>query len=132
LLETSAAESQATVDRAPLNATEKAIADVWKEILKLSAIGPDENFFHVGGDSLRAIQSVLQINRALRSNITITHVFQAPTIRALARKVDTAKPQAVPDIRRVRAEKPRTTADVASLSDAEVDSLLAQLLVEKK
>jgi aspartate racemase len=132
LLETSAAEPQATVNQAPLNATEKAIADVWKEILKLSAIGSDENFFHLGGDSLRAIQSVLQINRALRSNITITHVFQAPTIRALARKVDTAKPQAMPDIRRVRAEKPRTAADISSLSDAEVDSLLAQLLVEKK
>jgi amino acid adenylation domain-containing protein len=115
-----------------LSPTENAIASVWKEILKLPAIGPDENFFHLGGDSLRAIQSVLQINRALGSNVTITHVFQAPTIRGLAKKIESAKGEATPSIRRSRIERARSAPDVSSLSDSEVDSLLSQLLAKER
>jgi aryl carrier-like protein len=124
-------DRQSGADTTTLSVTENAIATVWKEILKVSSVGPDENFFHLGGDSLRAIQSVLQINRALGSNITITHVFQTPTIRALAKKIDSAKPQALPGIRRARTEPARRTPDVSSLSDAEVDSLLSQLLAKE-
>ena len=114
-----------------LSPTETAIANVWKEILKIGSIGPDENFFHLGGDSLRAIQSVLQINRALGSNITITHVFQTPTVRGLAKKIEPVKNQALPSIRRAAMQRARPTPDVSSLSDAEVDSLLSQLLAKE-
>jgi amino acid adenylation domain-containing protein len=115
-----------------LSPTENAIAGVWKEILKTPSIRPDENFFHLGGDSLRAIQSVLQINRAAGSNLTITDVFQAPTIRALAKKIDSVKAQTPPSIRRVRAESAARSRDVAALSDSEVDSMLSQLLSKEK
>ena len=106
-----------------LTPTEAAIARVWKEILDVAPFGPDENFFHLGGDSLRAIQAVLQINRALNSNLTVSHIFEAPTIRALAKKIDSLKSQAMPTIRRARIE-PRRTREVAGLSDAEVNALL--------
>jgi aryl carrier-like protein len=115
-----------------LSPTETAIANVWKEILKTPAVRAEENFFHLGGDSLRAIQSVLQINRATGSNLTITDVFQAPTIRALAKKIDTAKAQTQPSMRRARAKSATPARDVAALSDSEVDSLLSQLLSKEK
>jgi amino acid adenylation domain-containing protein len=114
-----------------LSPIETAIANVWKQILKTASIGPDENFFHLGGDSLRAIQSVLQINRALGSNITITNVFQTPTVRGLARKIDPAKAQSLPGIRRAGMQRAHSTPDVCSLTDAEVDSLLSQLLAKE-
>jgi amino acid adenylation domain-containing protein len=115
----------------PLSATERAIADIWQELLNLPVIGADENFFHLGGDSLRAIQSVLQINRALGSNITITQVFQAPTIRTLAKQIDLAKSQSTPGIRLTRIERASQTPDVSALSDAEVDAMLTELLARK-
>jgi len=80
---------------------------------------------------LRAIQSVLQINRALGSNITITNVFQTPTVRGLARKIDPAKAQSLPGIRRAGMQRAHSTPDVCSLTDAEVDSLLSQLLAKE-
>jgi aspartate racemase len=129
---TGAPETEAIANTTPLSATESAIAGVWKEILKVTSIGPDENFFHLGGDSLRAIQSALQINRALGANITITHVFQTPTLRGLAKKIDSTKAEATPSIRRGRIEPARRSPDVSKLSDAEVDSLLAQLLEKEK
>jgi amino acid adenylation domain-containing protein len=134
LLKTEAGSATAIaseIGETELSATESAIANVWKEILKIASIGPDENFFHLGGDSLRAIQSVLQINRALGSNITITHVFRAPTIRGLAKKIDPANAQTMSSIRRAPMERARPTPDVASMSDAEVDSLLSQLLAKE-
>jgi amino acid adenylation domain-containing protein len=115
----------------PFTATENALAEVWKEILKVPTIGPDENFFHLGGDSLRAIQSVLQINRALNSNITISHVFQSPTIRSLGQKIESARAQTIPAIRRSSKQPARPSPDVSALSDSEVDSLLSQLLAKE-
>lgn len=127
LLQRIPAETAQTESTA-LSAAENAIATVWKEILKLPSIGPDENFFHLGGDSLRAIQSVLQINRALNSNLTINHVFQAPTVRRLAKVIDGAKAPAMPRIRRSRSVPGGAALDVSALSDADVDSLLSKLL----
>jgi acyl-coenzyme A synthetase/AMP-(fatty) acid ligase/acyl carrier protein len=119
------------IESRPLNPTESGIANVWKEILKVREMGPDENFFHLGGDSLRAIQSVLQINRALNSNISISHIFQAPTIRSLAKKIESIHTQTASAIRRSPKPPVRTAADVSSLSDSEVDSLLSQLLAKE-
>lgn len=132
LAQNAAVQAVGEAESVALSPTEAAIADVWKDILKLPAIGADENFFHMGGDSLRAIQSVLQINRTVGANLTITHVFQAPTVRGLAKQIDLAKTQAMPSIRRARSEDSRRSADVAALSDAEVDSLLTQLLAKEK
>jgi amino acid adenylation domain-containing protein len=120
-----------SAEPAALSATESAIARVWKEILDVPTLSASENFFHIGGDSLRAIQAILQINRALGSNLTVTHIFEAPTIRALAKKIDSAKAQAMPAIKRNRIEPARRAADVAKLSDTEVDALLNQLLAKE-
>lgn len=129
LLKSAAVENEeAAADEASFSPMESAIANVWKDILKVSSIGADENFFHIGGDSLRAIQSTLHINRTLGANITITHVFQTPTVRGLAKKIDSLKAQAMPSMRRAPIEPALATPDVSSLSDAEVDSLLSQLL----
>ena len=112
-----------------LNATESAISRVWKDLLDLPAIAPDENFFHLGGDSLRAIQAVLQINRALNSNLTVSHIFEAPSIRSLARKIDAPREGAA--IRKSRIEPIQRSRDVEEMSDSEVDALLNQLLVKE-
>jgi amino acid adenylation domain-containing protein len=132
LVQNMAAEAAAETSPVALSPTENAIATVWKDILKLPSIGADENFFHLGGDSLRAIQSALQINRAVGSNLTISHVFQAPTIRGLAKKIDSAKAQTMPGIRRSRSTVTPAATDVAALSDAEVDSLLSRMLEKER
>lgn len=133
LLSQAAAEPIAPTATAPSqpNATEQTIARVWREILDAHSVGLDENFFHIGGDSLRAIQAILQINRVLSSNLTVSHIFEAPTIRALTKKIDSLKAVAIPSIRQARIE-PIRRRDVSKLSDAEVNSLLNQMLQQKE
>lgn len=63
----------------PTTETEKMLANVWKEILGVEKVGVHDNFFILGGDSLKAIQlvSVLQKHNFKTS---IHQLFDNPTI----------------------------------------------------
>ncbi|MFF2482379.1 amino acid adenylation domain-containing protein [Paenibacillus sp. NPDC058071] len=72
----------------PQSATEWRIWEVWKEILDLEAIGLDDNFFDLGGESFKALKVV----RRLGDWIGIMDFFKNPTIRSLAAYLDQGKP----------------------------------------
>ncbi|MDT5030225.1 MAG: hypothetical protein QOC94_396 [Actinoplanes sp.] len=80
----------------PVTDTEKALADIWSTLLRVPRVGLDDNFFHLGGDSIIAIQMV---SRARRSGISVSarHVFGHQTLAALARVVRTETPVAAPE-----------------------------------
>jgi amino acid adenylation domain-containing protein len=69
---------------APSNASEQAIADIWAEILGVKRPGVHDNFFDLGGHSLKATQVVSRLRKALQSDIPLRHMFEFPTIRELA------------------------------------------------
>ncbi|MFE1315961.1 amino acid adenylation domain-containing protein, partial [Streptomyces sp. NPDC058755] len=75
--------------RAPSTATEEALAVVVAEVLGLDRVGVDDDFFAVGGDSIRSIQVVA---RARRQGIEVTprQIFEARTVAELARVASTA------------------------------------------
>lgn len=62
---------------------ETLLAGIWREVLELEQVGVNENFFELGGDSLRLLQVR---NRALQAGIafSVEDLFQHPTIRELA------------------------------------------------
>ena len=49
-------------------------------------------FFHLGGDSLSAMRAVAAINTALDTNLAVTTIFDAPSVRSLSRQVDRQRP----------------------------------------
>jgi non-ribosomal peptide synthase protein (TIGR01720 family) len=67
----------------PRNATETALAAIWREVLGGVEIGRSDNFFAVGGDSILAIQIV---SRARTAGLALTPrmLFEHPTIAELA------------------------------------------------
>jgi aryl carrier-like protein len=68
---------------APRNDVERVIAQIWKEVLGVDAIGIDDNFFDLGGDSVVSLQFIARARRAgLR--FTNSQVFEHQTIAALA------------------------------------------------
>jgi amino acid adenylation domain-containing protein len=69
---------------APITRMEKLIADTWKDILKLDKIGTNDNFFHLGGNSLSLIKSNNKLKEILKKEIPVMMMFQFPTIRSLA------------------------------------------------
>jgi acyl carrier protein len=68
---------------APRNAIEEALASIWSEVLHVSSVGVNDNFFDLGGDS---ILGTLILARAARAGFKIspTQLFEHQTIAELA------------------------------------------------
>jgi acyl carrier protein len=71
----------------PRNAVEKVIADVWSEVLGISQIGRHDNFFDLGGHSLKAVQIVSRLRKVFQSEIPLHFLFEFPTIATLATEI---------------------------------------------
>ncbi|MFF8964577.1 phosphopantetheine-binding protein [Streptomyces globisporus] len=64
------------------------VADIWCEVLELPEVGEDDNFFDLGGQSL-LLQSVqAAIARRTGRQVELIDLFDHPTVRALARHLD--------------------------------------------
>jgi amino acid adenylation domain-containing protein len=69
----------------PGDKIEKKLAETWSEVLGLShnSIGIDDNFFKLGGHSLKATTLVSRIKKAFNVNMPLIEVFNRPTLRQL-------------------------------------------------
>ncbi|WP_323119076.1 amino acid adenylation domain-containing protein [Burkholderia alba] len=79
------ATEAARVVEPPRDALDEQIVDLWREQCGGIAIGIDDNFFDIGGDSIKAIR----VARAL--DMPVMALFDAPTIRACADYLRTAR-----------------------------------------
>ncbi|MBO0512055.1 amino acid adenylation domain-containing protein [Streptomyces beijiangensis] len=70
--------------RAPRNDTERALAAAFAEVLELDRVGIDEDFFDLGGNSLRAIRLVGLIRSELKQEVSIRRLFAARTVTGLS------------------------------------------------
>jgi acyl carrier protein len=80
---------------AGLDAIEQAIAGMWEELLGIRDVGPDDDFFGLGGHSLTAVRLTTRLEKAFHAGIRVSAVFEARTIRLLAdliRKSSAAEP----------------------------------------
>ncbi|WP_353107591.1 amino acid adenylation domain-containing protein [Gordonia sp. (in: high G+C Gram-positive bacteria)] len=77
------ADTPATGGRAPANAAEQAVVTIIGEILGRPDVGPDDDFFALGGDSISSTRVVAQAIRAGFS-VTAQDVFRLRTAAALA------------------------------------------------
>ncbi|WP_116141580.1 non-ribosomal peptide synthetase [Trinickia diaoshuihuensis] len=67
----------------PRDGLENALAQVWKDVLRLDRVGRDENFFSLGGDSIVALQ-VIARSRKAGIRFTPKQLFDHPTLARLA------------------------------------------------
>ena len=74
---------------APQDEIERRLAAIWSKVLKIETdrLGIDDNFFHLGGHSLKATTVVSLSHKELQVNIEIEDIFNHPTIRGLSRRV---------------------------------------------
>jgi amino acid adenylation domain-containing protein len=81
----------ATSDRAgelPQNETERKLVGIWSAVLGIETIGVCEDFFELGGHSLLVVQVVSRIRQEFGIEIPQQEVFEGPTVRELAAKID--------------------------------------------
>ncbi|HLP62490.1 MAG TPA: amino acid adenylation domain-containing protein, partial [Candidatus Deferrimicrobium sp.] len=76
--------------RPPQTAVEKKLAEIWEKVLGRMNIGINENFFQVGGDSIKSIQIISRLNSA-GYKLEMKDLFQYPTISELAPHVKKLK-----------------------------------------
>ena len=69
---------------APRNALEKYLAQLWSEMLGVEKIGVYDNFFDLGGNSLKAAMLINRIQEKLKRELHIGMLFQAPCIAEFA------------------------------------------------
>ncbi len=74
----------ATAPSAASNDLETTLATLWSEVLHQPAPGLHDNFFDIGGTSLKLVEAHSRLVRALRRHIPVTALFQYPTIASLA------------------------------------------------
>lgn len=70
--------------RPPRDRLELQLTKIWESLLKRERVGLGDNFFELGGHSLLAVRLLTQINQAMRRNLPLASVFQAPTIEQMA------------------------------------------------
>jgi amino acid adenylation domain-containing protein len=75
----------------PRNEAERELARIWEEVLGKEKIGIHENFFDLGGHSLKMIRMISRIHRDLGIEISLQDVYASPTVEGLARKADEDK-----------------------------------------
>jgi len=78
--------------------TEQAIADVWQRMLGVESVGPHDHFFSIGGDSLTAVQMMMQVEALFGMQLPAHLAFEAPTLEDLAGRIDKARRNSEEDI----------------------------------
>jgi len=107
---------------APRNELEQAIADIFTAVLCLEKVGINDNFFALGGDSIRGTQVIGRLQSSLHVEVPIVTLFQKPTVAELSAHVEASADyidsDALSDI----------LAEMETLSDKEAARLLAEEL----
>jgi acyl carrier protein len=101
---------------APMTATEAAVAGIWREVLRLDEVGATDDFFDLGGHSLKATRILTRVGARLGVELPVAVIFDHPTVRGIAALVDE---------QRARADEPDESllAWLEGLSDEEAERL---------
>ncbi|HXL96104.1 MAG TPA: amino acid adenylation domain-containing protein, partial [Streptosporangiaceae bacterium] len=107
-----APDHAAAAGRAPATALERAMCEVFAQVLGLDQVGPDDSFFDLGGHSLLATRLVSRIRTAIGAELGIGAVFEHPTPTLLAQVLDGAEGARL-GLTRVRARPGRVPLSFA-------------------
>ena len=100
---------------APATDTERSVAEVFTEVLQVDRVGAEDDFFALGGSSLLAFTLQRALNSRLGIDVPMAALFTAPTVRALAARIDDPGESAVA----VTDPRPSMAAD--AVLESEID-----------
>ncbi|MEV4202070.1 non-ribosomal peptide synthetase [Micromonospora globbae] len=105
-----APEAAATADGfvAPRTEAESLVADVYAEILQVEKVGALDDFFALGGNSLRGMRAMARIRAEVDVDLPMRALFSSPVVADLAAQIEQ-----------------RIAAELDGLSETEVAALLA-------
>jgi amino acid adenylation domain-containing protein len=91
-------QPQAGPINAPISTLELRLQKIWASVVEHENFGVHDNFFDIGGHSLRATQLASRIKREFGQSVALRTIFENPTVAALARIMEATdhKPAATP------------------------------------
>jgi amino acid adenylation domain-containing protein len=78
--------AESIAHRTPL---EKALAEIWAEVLGLEQVDAQDNFFYLGGDSILATLVASRVRRVLQLELSLVSFFEKPTVAEMALGLET-------------------------------------------
>lgn len=109
---------------APQNKVQENISQVWKDVLGVDRVGIDDDFFVLGGDSIKAVQVMSILSSDFE--ITMNDIFQHQTIRKLANRIIYKKDNLKNKILRLKGKS--TEVNVSSKDKEHIDKKMAEYL----
>uniref|UniRef100_UPI0024571DFC non-ribosomal peptide synthetase n=1 Tax=Nocardia cyriacigeorgica TaxID=135487 RepID=UPI0024571DFC len=92
--------------RAPVDADQRLVAEVFAEVLHVDRVGLDDDFFALGGSSLDATQVTARAGAVAGVRIPVRALFDAPTVAGFAAAVAALRAEATPRPALTRRERP--------------------------
>ncbi|HYH45699.1 MAG TPA: SDR family oxidoreductase, partial [Thermoanaerobaculia bacterium] len=111
----------ASPSRAPSDPLERRVAEVWQEVLGGEAIGAEDDFFQLGGNSLAGLQILSKLRAEFAVELPLKTFFESRTVAGMAAEITAERERAVGDEERLAA----LLAEIEALSADEVTSELA-------
>ncbi|MEM9009522.1 MAG: amino acid adenylation domain-containing protein, partial [Cyanobacteria bacterium P01_F01_bin.86] len=112
----------------PSDAIEASIAEIWAQVLGVGQIGIYDNFFELGGHSLIATQIIARIETTLGIELSLSNLFDTPTISELAVAARAALQTAAPKYHLPAIEKSSHNDNQLPLSFAQARLVFLQKL----
>gem|GEM_PF-714427 len=78
-------EGRADAYQPPGNPRERLLASIWEQILHVTAPSVKDSFFHLGGNSLLAIQLMARVEQEFARKMPLSRILEHDTIERLAR-----------------------------------------------
>ncbi|WP_347105970.1 amino acid adenylation domain-containing protein, partial [Mediterraneibacter gnavus] len=78
---------------APRNAVEEKVAEIFRNILNLQRISVYDNFFKIGGHSLKAVRLINMVDKLFGVRITLGELHKLKTVFEIAKLIKQEKPQ---------------------------------------
>ncbi|HEX8693688.1 MAG TPA: amino acid adenylation domain-containing protein, partial [Longimicrobium sp.] len=83
---------------APVGEAERALAELWADVLGVERVGRRDHFFELGGHSLLAVQVVSRVRQVLGVEAALGEVFDRPVLADFARGLEAAARAELPEI----------------------------------
>src|SRR6266540_1075599 len=90
VMQEAAAPSRERTRQQPRTSTERRLAELWTDLLRVDELGVYDDFFALGGHSLLAVQLLVRIRETFNATLDLRQVFEAPTVAELSALIENA------------------------------------------
>lgn len=70
----------------PGNETERALSELWAEVIGIKRLGITDHFFEIGGDSIRLVELSVRMSKLLNQDVSVSELLYNPTIKGFLEK----------------------------------------------